>query len=70
VLRHPADLLGRERDRAGGRAQRAGEDLQQRRLAGAVRPDHGHALAGGDLERDVAQRLAGAVALGDALGAH
>ena len=39
LLRDPADLAAVERDGARGGLQRAGEDLQQRRLARAVRPD-------------------------------
>ena len=50
LLRDPADLLGRQRDGARARRQRAGEDLQQRRLAGAVGPD----------DRDAARRGAAA----------
>jgi hypothetical protein len=45
----------------------AGEDLQQRRLAGAVLADHAVHLAGLDAEAHVGQRANGAERLGDVL---
>src|SRR3954471_21089037 len=50
-----ADAPG-DRDLAAGRAQDAGQQLEQRRLAGAVGADDADRLAGLDVERDVAQR--------------
>ena len=41
-----------------GRLRGAGEDLEQRALAGAVGADDADRLAGGDLEADVAQHPA------------
>ena len=48
------------------RAVHPGEDLDQRRLAGAVVADQGDHLAGVDVQVDVGERLDGAEALGDA----
>ena len=45
----------------------AGDDVEERRLAGAVRADHRPALAGGDRQRDVVDRRQRAEAPGDAL---
>src|SRR5579884_3696255 len=50
------DVLAVEKDPAPA-GQEADGGHQQRRLAGAVRPDHGDDLAGLDLQRDVAHRL-------------
>ena len=41
----PPGAVGPEHDRARARADEAVDRLQQRRLAGAVRPDHGHEAA-------------------------
>src|SRR5205807_2441623 len=49
------DLAPREPDAPGARADEAVDRLQERRLAGAVRPDDGHDLAGLDAQRDAAQ---------------
>src|SRR5262245_8026190 len=43
-------------DRTGIRLQLAVHDSEKRRLAGAVAPDHGDALAGVDLERDAVEQ--------------
>ena len=48
------------------RALFAGDDLEQRRLAGAVGTDDGHPPAGAHLQADVAEQELGAVALGHA----
>jgi hypothetical protein len=47
---------------AGVRAQQRGEHAQQRGLAGAVGPEHDERVSGGERQRDVAERLAFAVA--------
>ena len=49
ALRHPADAL-RTLDRAFARLERAREDREERRLAGAVRADERDHLAGGELD--------------------
>jgi hypothetical protein len=56
VQRHPSDV----------RLLETGDDTQQGRLARAGRADDGGAAAGGNIERDVFQRLHMAVALADA----
>ena len=48
-----AETLPRIADAAGGLVERAGEDPQQRALAGAVAADHAHHLAAAHLEGDV-----------------
>ncbi len=57
-----------EADRAGVGRTLAGEDLQHRRLAGAVLADQGVNLAGQHLERRSAQGVHAAEAFVDALG--
>src|SRR5581483_8249796 len=52
-------------DLTGRRALRAGDQAQQRRLAGAVRADHPQQLAGGDVEAHVGDRNDAAEALAD-----
>ena len=64
---HVAGLAADE-DAAGIGADGAGQDLDQRRLAGAVGAHQRVHLAGQDRERRVAQRRDGAVVLGDAGG--
>ena len=54
-----------EHDAARGRLQAAGDDLDQRRLAGAVVAEQGHHLAAADVEADAAQRFDGAEILDD-----
>ena len=56
----PADLAGVGRDQAG-------QDLQQRGLAGAVLADQRVRLARGDVEADAAQRVDGAKGFVDAV---
>jgi hypothetical protein len=70
LLRHPADLAAVERHPSGRRPQRAREDLQQRRLAGAVRSDDRQQLAGRRAERDVLERAPRAVGLRQRLRAQ
>ncbi len=55
-------------DAAGARAQEAGERVDQRRLAGAVRADDAEQLAGAHVERDAPERRRRAV--GDLQVAH
>ena len=57
-------------DPAGVRVHDAGDDLEQRRLAGAVGADEADRLARLDLERDVAQHPAPRVARGLAPPEH
>jgi hypothetical protein len=49
------------------RSQQPGGGAEQRRLAGAVRPDHRHALALADLDADAEERLEVAVEAVDRL---
>ena len=62
-LRHPARPAGSGRDRAGVGRLNPGQDGQQRRLAGPVRPDAGDTLPCARLDRHVVQGLVRAVAL-------
>ncbi len=48
----------------------AGDDLEQRRLAGTVRPDDRHAATGADLQADVAEQVLRGVALRHAAEGH
>ena len=71
--RQRADQIVADAHVACGREQ-AGERAQQRRLAGAVRPDHGGETAARQRERDVVHHHApaerDAQALGREIGAH
>ena len=49
---HPADRASREPYLSARRPHDLGEQPDQRRLAGAIRPDHAQNLAGDDLERE------------------
>ena len=62
VVAERRDLRAVDRDGAGGRAVEAGEDVHERRLAGARGAHHGGQLAAADLERDAAERVDGGVA--------
>src|SRR4029077_15360720 len=65
-VRGPArDLAALELDRAPGRAVEAAEDVHERRLPGAVRPDQAEHLARPQLERDLSERLHAGVRPGD-----
>jgi hypothetical protein len=57
VRRHAVDALALEADLAGGRAHVAGDDVEQRRLAGAVRPDQRPDFARVGVEGHAGQRL-------------
>ena len=59
------ELLALEQHAAGGRLEAAGDDLDQRRLAGAVVAEQRHDLALADREADALQRFDGAEVLGD-----
>ena len=59
------DLLSLDRERAAARRLGAGDDLDQRRLAGPVVAQQRRDLAGMDVEADALQRGDRAVALGD-----
>src|SRR5262249_56775980 len=58
LLGHVADPCPVELDAALGRLELAEEDPEERRLAGAVRPEHGEELAVLDIEGEVAPQLA------------
>ena len=62
--REPRERLAIERDLTGVRLHRAGEDLDERRLAGAVLADERVDLAGAQLERRALERLHTGVGLG------
>ena len=71
ALRHPARVaLRRPLDRALARRRRAGQHLEQRRLAGAVGSEQRDRLAAAHVEVDGAQRLAPPVAPPGAPGAQ
>src|SRR5262249_52950225 len=57
------DILAEQQDLSRGGGENAGDDVEQRRLAGAVRADDGLAVAGEDLQVDPAHRLQPAAAL-------
>src|SRR4029077_7052527 len=44
----------------------AGDETEQRGLAGAVRPDHSDHLAGGDIQGDIVKRKRFAITMGNA----
>jgi len=58
-----ADLGAIDRDGAAAQRIEAGNDVDQRRLARAVRPDQAQDLALAHIEIDIAQRLQSAEAL-------
>ena len=64
----PADVAAVEQDPARGRRLQAGDDVEQRRLARAVRPDQTGDLAGARVEVDVGERAVAAELDGDLLG--
>ena len=53
LRRRVVDLVAEHGDRAAGRCQHAGDQVEGRALAGAVGADQGDDLAGLDVERDV-----------------
>src|SRR5262249_7560100 len=64
----PGDILAHEQYLAGGRRQQAGEQIDQRGLACAVRTDHRDELAGVDPEAHVIERAQRTELLADAAG--
>src|SRR5262249_31866541 len=54
--RRAVDTLAGEGDRPFARAIEPGDDVEQRALAGPVRPDHGLDRTSRDVERNTAQR--------------
>ena len=63
VRRQAVDRAAVQRDRARGDGKPPADQVEQRRLAGAVRADHGVALAARDVEVDAADDLGAAEAL-------
>jgi hypothetical protein len=62
ILRQIGDTIGRiEPNMTGIRLQLPGNDLEQRRLARAIRPHQPHPLAGTEHEGDVAENRVGSV---------
>ena len=59
VVGHPQQVLAERRDRADGRLDEAAEDVEERRLAGAVRADQAAGAAGEDDAHVVDRRDAG-----------
>ena len=53
---HGRHVGAEQLDRAGRRWEVSGDDVEERRLAGAVRAENGSSLAVGDLEIDVGDR--------------
>ena len=65
LRREPVDAGALEPDRAAARRREAGDEMEERGLAGAVRTDHGMELARADLERDTVDRPDAAEVLRD-----
>ena len=65
--RHPGDLLAAQANRAGARRVDAGDQIEQRGLAGAVGADHGVDRSLVDVETDLRNRGDAAEALGQVL---
>jgi hypothetical protein len=59
--RHVEQVFALVGDLARDRRDDAGDRFEQRRLAGAVRPDHGDELPALDVERHAAQRAQAAI---------
>jgi hypothetical protein len=68
VGRKAGDVAAAQQDPAAGRRHLAGEEVDERRLAGAVRPDDGVDLARLECERDVVDRGEALEALRERLG--
>ena len=68
LVGHVGDVVAADLHAAVGRAVEAGEQVHERRLAGARRAHDGGELAGGDLEGDAAQGVDGGLALAVATG--
>ena len=58
------DRLALEQDLAGIGGENAGDEIEERRLAGAVRPDQRVDVAGRHLELEIVERVEAAEALG------
>ena len=67
VARPVGDVLAEQQHLSGGHRIDAGDQIEQRGLAGAVRADDGLAVARHDAQRDVARGLQAAEALAQAL---
>ena len=63
--RAPGHIDAVEQDLTGIRLQRAGDQVEERALAGAVRADHGGERTVGKIERDVVGRLDAAERFGE-----
>ena len=61
------DVVAEQQHLPDARRKYSGDQVEQRGLAGAVRPDDGLAVAGHDLERDAAHGVKAAEALGQPL---
>ncbi len=57
MRRHGGEVVALEEHAARVGAEQPCDDPQERALPGAARPEHGHGLAGGDLERDAVEGL-------------
>jgi hypothetical protein len=68
VHRQGGDVLALEQHAARGRLVEAGDHVERRRLAGAVRADDADDLPLAELDADVARRLDAAEADGEAPG--
>jgi hypothetical protein len=68
--RQPGDVLVVEEDLAAGRGEETGEQVEERCLAGPVRPDQRVDASRGHREVDVAHRLEATEALAQRLGAQ
>src|SRR5690606_15319888 len=70
-VRRPAgDVVPAEQDTPAGGRGAAGDDVDQRRLSGAVRADHAEEVAGREGETDALQHPQPAEALGEVLDAQ
>src|SRR6266511_4215067 len=67
MARQVGHVLAEQQHLARGGGEYSGDQIEQRRLAGAVWTDDGFAVAGHDLERDVAHGAQAAEALRKAL---
>src|SRR5690349_886364 len=68
MRRQAGEALALQANFAGTRRVDTGDEIDQRRLAGAIGPDEAADLAGGDADRDVFRRRQSAEAFGEALG--
>ena len=70
IGRQSGDVVAVEQDAAGGRPQHAGQAIEERALARAVRPDDGADFAALHLEIDLVERRQSAEADGQHFGAQ